>query len=109
MFAGIGPQAGGLDHRLANTGPGLASSLRLAGTGTQEPLWDRLGQLSMPVLIVTGELDAKFTALGRRMTEAIGPSATHVVVADAGHAPQLQQPRVVAAEVRRHLATARPR
>ena len=32
----------GLDDRRRNTAAGLASSLRLAGTGTQEPLWDRL-------------------------------------------------------------------
>ena len=32
----------------ANTVDGLASSLRLAGTGTQDPLWDRLGELTMP-------------------------------------------------------------
>ena len=30
-----------LDDRRRNTAAGLASSLRLAGTGTQEPLWDR--------------------------------------------------------------------
>ena len=41
MFAGIGPSANGFDERLRNTGPGLASSLRLAGTGTQQPLWER--------------------------------------------------------------------
>ena len=34
----------GWAERLANTGAGLASSLRLAGTGTQPPLWDRLGR-----------------------------------------------------------------
>ena len=54
MFAGVGPEAGGLVERLTNTGPGLASSLRLAGTGTQEPLWSELHRLDMPVLVVTG-------------------------------------------------------
>ena len=32
-----------------NTVAGLASSLRLAGTGAQEPLWDRVGALTMPM------------------------------------------------------------
>jgi 2-succinyl-6-hydroxy-2,4-cyclohexadiene-1-carboxylate synthase len=102
MFAGIGPEADGFEERLRNTGPGLASSLRLAGTGTQEPLWERIGGLAMPVLIITGERDEKFTALGRRMVDAIGPSATQVVVAGAGHAPHLQRPDEVAASVRAH-------
>jgi 2-succinyl-6-hydroxy-2,4-cyclohexadiene-1-carboxylate synthase len=101
LFAGISPDAAGLRRRLANTGPGLASSLRLAGTGTQQPLWDRLGDLAMPVLIVTGGNDEKFTALGGRMVSAIGPNAIHAVVAGTGHAPHLQRPGEVAALVRR--------
>ena len=52
---------------------GLASSLRLAGTGTQEPLWDRLSPDStVPVLVVTGARDDKFTALGRRLVASLG-------------------------------------
>ena len=104
LFDGIDPDAGGLDERLSNTGPGLASSLRLAGTGTQRPLWAELGTLDMPVLVVTGRHDAKFTSLGRRLTAAIGPNARHVVVDGTGHAPHLQRPGEVAAAVRAHLA-----
>jgi 2-succinyl-6-hydroxy-2,4-cyclohexadiene-1-carboxylate synthase len=104
LFAGIGEDAAGIDRRAANTGVGLASSLRLAGTGTQEPLWDRLGDLSMPVLVVTGARDGKFTALGRRMVDAIGPNSRQVVVDGAGHAPHLQYPAEVAALVRSFLA-----
>ena len=78
----------------------------MAGTGTQQPLWGSLGRLTMPVLIVTGGLDTKFTALGRRMAGAIGPAARHVVVAGAGHAPHLQRPGEVAAVVRAGGASA---
>jgi 2-succinyl-6-hydroxy-2,4-cyclohexadiene-1-carboxylate synthase len=102
MFAGIPPEADGLDERLRNTGPGLASSLRRAGTGTQRPLWEVVGGLSMPVLIITGERDEKFTALGTRLAEAIGSNATREVVAGCGHAPHLQRPTEVAGLVRRH-------
>ncbi|MGD0391030.1 MAG: alpha/beta fold hydrolase [Acidimicrobiales bacterium] len=102
MFAGISPSANGLDERLRNTGPGLASSLRLAGTGTQRPLWDSIGRLTMPVLIISGELDEKFTALGARMAEAIGATADRAVVRGAGHAPHLQRPDEVATLVRVH-------
>jgi 2-succinyl-6-hydroxy-2,4-cyclohexadiene-1-carboxylate synthase len=70
----------------------LAACLRRLGTGTQEPLWDRLPELSMPVLVVAGELDAKFTEIGRRMAEAIGDNAAFAVVPDAGHAAHLEQP-----------------
>jgi 2-succinyl-6-hydroxy-2,4-cyclohexadiene-1-carboxylate synthase len=108
MFAGIDPAAAGLEERRRNTGPGLASSLRLAGTGTQLPLWEKLGRLDMPVLVVCGEADTKFTALGRRLTDAIGPNATLAVVAGTGHAPHLQRPGAVAELVRSHLAGAAP-
>jgi 2-succinyl-6-hydroxy-2,4-cyclohexadiene-1-carboxylate synthase len=100
MFDGISASANALPERLRNTGPGLASSLRLAGTGSQHPLWGSIVSLTMPVLIVTGELDQKFTALGRRMAEVIGPTARHVVVTGAGHAPHLQRPGEVAELVR---------
>ena len=106
MFAGISAdRPTPCAERLRNTGPGLASSLRLAGTGTQQPLWGSIGRLTMPVLIVTGGLDEKFTALGRRMAEAIGPPARHVVVAGAGHAPHLQRPDQVADLVRARRRT----
>ncbi len=54
----------------------------------------------MPVLLVTGGLDEKFTDLARRMARAIGPNASTAVVAGTGHAPHLEQPAVVAGLVR---------
>jgi len=56
MFGDVPAEANGIDERKRNTAAGLASSLRLAGTGTQTPLWDRLGELRMPVLVVTGDI-----------------------------------------------------
>ncbi len=58
----------------------------------------------MPVLVVVGGADAKFTELGRRMVGAIGANATLAVVPGAGHSPHLQRPEVVADLVRSHLA-----
>jgi 2-succinyl-6-hydroxy-2,4-cyclohexadiene-1-carboxylate synthase len=108
MFSGIGPEAAGMEERLRNTGPGLASSLSLAGTGTQVPRWSELDRLAMPVLVITGEGDAKFSGLGRRLVDAIGPNATQVVVAGTGHAPHLERPGEVAAAVRAHLSRVGP-
>jgi 2-succinyl-6-hydroxy-2,4-cyclohexadiene-1-carboxylate synthase len=103
LLAGVPTEANGFAERRRNTGPGLASSLRLAGTGSQLPLWEQLGGLAMPVLVITGERDDKFTDIGRRMVEAIGEHATQVVVAGAGHAPHLEQPTRVAEKVRAFL------
>ena len=86
MFSSLAVTTHDAEVRAANTAEGLAASLESAGTGTQEPLWDRLHILAMPVLVVTGENDQKFTALGRRLVDCIGENARHVEVPGAGHA-----------------------
>ena len=88
MFAGL-PAEGRAGR--SHDADGLASSLRLAGTGAQEPLWSRLGELAMPALVVVGERDAKFRALGERLRDGI-PGATLAVVPGAGHTVHLEQP-----------------
>ena len=52
LFAGLPPERAFQAERLENTVDGLASSLEQAGTGAQEPAWDRLGDLAMPVLVL---------------------------------------------------------
>lgn len=91
LFATLPAEAAGRAARESNTAPGLASSLRLAGTGTQQPLWDRLGELTMPVLLVAGALDGKFLATAERMAALI-PHADLQVVERAGHTVHLEQP-----------------
>ncbi len=61
------PRPTGSTSASATRAAGLASSLRLAGTGTQEPLWDRLGELGHAGAGGHRGRDAKFTALGRRL------------------------------------------
>lgn len=95
LFATVPTEAQQLEARLANTAAGLAASLEDAGTGTQAPLWDRLGELEVPTLLVTGSLDAKFTAIARSMATRI-VDARVAVVEGAGHATHLEQAEVVA-------------
>ena len=103
LFASLPPGAAHLDARLVNTPEGLASSLRLAGTGAQAPLWDDLHRLSMPVLVLAGEDDAKFSAVATRLAKAIGPNTTVALVPRAGHAAHLENPADTASIVRRWL------
>jgi 2-succinyl-6-hydroxy-2,4-cyclohexadiene-1-carboxylate synthase len=91
LFAGLTDDTAMRDDRLRNTATGLASSLRLAGTGTQEPLWDRLGNIRCPVLVLVGENDAKFTAIGHRLVEGLVDGRL-VVVPRSGHTVHLEQP-----------------
>lgn len=91
LFASLSPASQGRAERLANTAAGLAMSLRRAGTGAQEPLWERLGHLRIPTLVIAGALDEKFVALGRRLAHTI-PDAELAVVAGAGHTVHLERP-----------------
>ena len=98
LWAGQPPAVAAAAHaeRLAQSPAGLAAALRGLGTGTMEPLRDRLPSLTMPVSLIVGERDAKFRALAERMAAAL-PGARLHVVAGAGHAVQLEQPEAVAA------------
>lgn len=92
--------------RLANAPAGLASSLRLAGTGTMDPpWWDELTTVSAPSLVVAGERDEKFAVLGRRLADGIGDGARFTTIAGAGHAAYLEQPAAFAVLVRGFVAT----
>jgi 2-succinyl-6-hydroxy-2,4-cyclohexadiene-1-carboxylate synthase len=104
LFAGLTPEQQHRSDRLENTVDGLAASLRIAGTGAQDPLWDRLHRLDMPVLVVAGDRDAKFAALGGRLVEAIGANADLALVAGAGHAAHLEDPAGFLAVLRPWLA-----
>ncbi len=92
MFAGIPPEHQFLLERMENTVEGLESSMLQAGTGSQDPSWDKLHRLDMPVLVMAGALDDKYADIGRRMVDAIGPNAELALIADAGHAAHLEQP-----------------
>ncbi|NQV97568.1 MAG: alpha/beta fold hydrolase [Acidimicrobiaceae bacterium] len=91
MFAGLAPEIARRDLRLANTAAGLGLSLRLCGTGTQEPLLRRVSQLMMPVLVMAGENDTKFVALARQLVDAIGDNARLRIIPNSGHSPHLEQ------------------
>lgn len=95
IFATLPRGAAGVEARRTNTASGLASSLRRAGTGTQDPLWDRLGELTMPVLVVAGRLDPKFVALAERLHAAI-PRSDLALVDGAGHTVPLERPAELA-------------
>jgi 2-succinyl-6-hydroxy-2,4-cyclohexadiene-1-carboxylate synthase len=100
LFAGQPPAvaAAARVDRLRNDPAALAVALRSLGTGTMVPVWDRLAALSMPVAVLAGERDAKFTALAWRLAAGI-PGATCEVVAGAGHDVVREAPDAVAGVV----------
>jgi 2-succinyl-6-hydroxy-2,4-cyclohexadiene-1-carboxylate synthase len=105
LFQGLPADNAAKQSRLINTSRGLADSLRRAGAGAMDPpLWDQLHSLHMPVLIVAGELDTRYTAIARRLQEAIGPNARLHLVEHAGHACHLERPDAFSEAVQSFLA-----
>ena len=96
LFAGLPSWARFDQERRTNTTEGLAESLRRAGTGSMEPLWDRLDRLSVPVLCITGSIDERYTELAGRLVDGVGAGARHEVIDGAGHAAHLERPDAVA-------------
>jgi 2-succinyl-6-hydroxy-2,4-cyclohexadiene-1-carboxylate synthase len=81
--------------RLRNTPAGLAAALRALGTGALPSVWDRLGELTMPVMMIVGGRDERFQAVAVRMAGRV-PHAEVAIVAGAGHAVHLENPEEVA-------------
>ncbi len=88
--------------RLANAPAHLAAALRGIGTGVMAPLWDRLGELTMPVVVLAGALDDRYVALAERLVAAV-PDGRLEIVPAAGHALLLEAPAAVAAAIESSL------
>lgn len=85
------PVLGGALHRDPDSARRLAASRREISRGfldwslgAQEPLWDRLGEISIPVLWIAGEQDAKFAGLARRAASLL-PDSFLAIAPGAGH------------------------
>jgi len=78
----------------------LAAALRGLSTGAMQPLWDRLGELTMPAAVLVGERDAKFRALGERLAATL-PDARLEVVPGVGHRVHLEAPEALARAIER--------
>jgi 2-succinyl-6-hydroxy-2,4-cyclohexadiene-1-carboxylate synthase len=91
LFARLTDDTAQRDDRMRNTAHGLAQSLRSTGTGTQDPLWDRLDEIESPVLVIAGEHDDKFIEIGHRLVTGLTRGELHLV-AGAGHSAHLERP-----------------
>jgi len=76
---------------VANRPGALAASLRGAGQGSMEPLFERLPQVRQPTLVVAGALDEVGLGRAREIASRL-PDARLAIVPDAGHAPHLEAP-----------------
>ena len=77
---------------------GLASSLRLSGTGTQDWLAPTLAKVTAPTLALAGSLDQKFSLEANAIASGVN-RGTFDVIAQVGHAAHLEAPERCAQRV----------
>jgi 2-succinyl-6-hydroxy-2,4-cyclohexadiene-1-carboxylate synthase len=91
-------------QRLAARPHGLAHSLRGMGAGAMPPLHRQLANLDLPVCLVAGDEDVKFTAIAADLARRI-PGARAELIERAGHAAHLENPERLARVARRFFAS----
>lgn len=86
-----------IEHRLRGASDEWGRALVGLGTGTQEPVGERLGSLGVPTLLVTGERDDRYITLLAALASRTG-FPLHVEPG-AGHAVHVERPGAFAAVV----------
>ncbi|HEX6276794.1 MAG TPA: alpha/beta fold hydrolase [Polyangiaceae bacterium] len=81
-------------ERLSHDPRGLARSLRVTGLAEMPDFRAHLGKVRIPVTLLTGELDAKFSALADELVRLF-PDARRTSVPGAGHDLLLERPDLV--------------
>lgn len=88
--------------RINNDKAGLAMSLKMMTSGRQPDLWPKLGKIDIPLLLIAGELDSKYSELAKQ-TADLCPNAQAVIIKQAGHNVHLEQPELYLTELKRFL------
>jgi len=78
-------------RRLENNPNKLIKSLEYLGLGKQPSLWHKLGANQVPLLLLAGELDPKFTAINQEMA-SLCYQARFIIVKKSGHNIHFEQP-----------------
>jgi len=91
-----------LRNRAQHTAEGLAASLRNFGQGSCPNLWPSLKQIEIPVLLIAGAEDRKYSELALQMGAQL-PNGRVQIIDGAGHMPHLEQPESSAGSIDRFI------
>jgi 2-succinyl-6-hydroxy-2,4-cyclohexadiene-1-carboxylate synthase len=91
-----------LDRRSQNDPAALARSLRDLSVGCQPSLWEKLSENQVPLLLLTGELDAKFVNINTEM-ENLCRSATLEIADRCGHNIHFENANLFVEKIRNFL------
>lgn len=80
------------DAKLCNNKKGLTNSLRGFGAGIMPPLYEEIRFFDTRTLLISGELDTKYTEINSVMVKII-PNAEHIIIKNSGHNTHLEEPQ----------------
>ena len=80
------------DERAKNSKIGLANTLRGFGTGVMSYQGSEFSKLKIPVFLISGGLDDKFTKINQSLKKLL-PSSRHKIISTAGHNTHLEEPK----------------
>jgi 2-succinyl-6-hydroxy-2,4-cyclohexadiene-1-carboxylate synthase len=90
-------------HRLQNEPYALANTLLESGQGTFPCLKDRVAELMMPVLFISGELDPKYQKISREFSH-LNARIIRQTISGVGHNTHLEDPQTFQAVVSEFLS-----
>jgi 2-succinyl-6-hydroxy-2,4-cyclohexadiene-1-carboxylate synthase len=90
------------DRKLENNKVGLANTLRYSGTGIMKPLYGNLKDIPFRTLLLSGELDARYTDINSEMVKLF-TEAEHKIIKNAGHNTHLEEPLRFIEEINKFL------
>jgi 2-succinyl-6-hydroxy-2,4-cyclohexadiene-1-carboxylate synthase len=91
-----------MERKLENNKTGLANTLRCSGTGRMKPLYTDIKDISSKTLLITGELDSRYTNINDQMVKLFS-NAEHKVIKNAGHNTHLEEPQKFIDEINKFL------
>lgn len=80
----------------------LSAALRCLSLANQEPLWELVGKLPLPILWITGKEDLKFTELAKKV-HLKDPLSKMCAIVSAGHRVPWENPEQFIEEVEAFL------
>lgn len=79
-------------NKYDNSKIGLSNMLKGFSSGIMPPLHDRLKNITVRTILVSGELDSKYTFINSKIVRAFH-KAKHKVVKNSGHNTHLEEPK----------------
>ncbi len=89
--------------RMENTARWMAKVIRELSPGLQPALWNRLNEVSMATLLISGAQDAKYTHIMQKIAGKI-PQARVNVIPNVGHSTHFEAPKIFFTRVTNFLA-----